>query len=373
MSNKINFKTVVVIAGAYASYGIGSGFATGQEVIQHFGSWGTPACFVALFLCAACYAYYCGGCYRAGLVNDFEKPADAYVYFCGKYLGRALDYFSVVLVFLFCIAMFSGCASTINQYFGVDPLIGQIVMAIACGLTVALGLKRIQDILSCMGVIFIVYIVCIGIYALFAADTSLANATVNLPQYLEEGKVLQVKCFGVYSGITAGLSYGCVGLITAFPFLIGLGKRNKNNAEATASGIATGVSYTLAALVVTYIILSNLDYVAANGQQVPLLAAIMNLAPSISWTFAILLLLGIYTTITGYIWFVSARFAPDKTPKSRIIAGVVTVVGLVSGYFIPFNAITNVLYPLTGYAGAILMAAMIVKEVKLSKAAKETA
>ena len=373
MSGDTNFslKAVVFVAAAYASYGIGSGFATGQEVIQHFASWGAPACFIALILCFATYAYYCGSCYRAGLSNDFTKESDAYVYFCGKYLGRAIDYFSVVLVFLFIIAMFSGCSSTINQFFGIDPIIGAIIMGLASGLTVALGLRKVQDILGCLGVVFIIYIVFFGIYALIKADVSLAVSTINLPQYVAEGKVMQVTCFGIASATTSGLSYGCVGLITAFPFLVSLGKRVNSNREATISGISTGFFYTLAAMLVVFIILFNLDFVAENGVQVPLLAAIQSLAPGIAWSFAIILMLGIYTTITGYIWFVGGRFAPDKTTKSRLIAAALAVVGVFGGYIIPFNAIVNVLYPVTGYAGAILMICMIVKDVKLAKAAKQ--
>lgn len=368
MKNKINWKSVIVVAGAYVSYGIGSGFATGQEVLQNFAAWGTPACFVALILCAVAYSYFCGSLYRAGLMNDFKNESDAYVYFFGKYLGRAIDIFSVVLVFLFIIAMFSGCASTIHLYYGVDPLVGQIIMAVVCGGTVALGLRKMQDILSCMGVVFIIYILIMGIMALCKADQSLTASSVNMSQYIEAGKVLPAVSFGFKSAITAGISYGLVALVVAFPFLVSLGKRVTNKSEANVSGIATGVAYTAACLIVTCIILFNLDYIMNNGgEQVPLLSAIHNMAPSISWTFAIILMLGIYTTITGYIWFVSSRFAADRTPKSCIIAGVVTFVGMIGGYFIPFNTITNILYPFTGWIGGVMVIFLIYKDIKNRK------
>ncbi len=357
---------ILFIAASYASYGIGSGFATGQEVIQHFGSWGTPMCFVSLLLCFLAIAYYSGSCYRAGLNNDFNKESDGYVYFCGKYIGLAIDIFSVVLVFFFIITMFAGCGSTINQYFGINPLVGTIIMAVLCGGSVILGLRKVQDILGCLGVIFIVYIVIFGIYAIVKADASLAVSASNIGQYVQDGSVMQVTCFGVKSPITAGLSFAGVCLITSFPFLISLGKRAETNKLATASGISTSFFFVMAALLVTIIILFNLDYVAENGVQVPLLAAIQCLAPSFAWSFAIILMLGIYTTITGYIWFVSGRFAPDKSTKSRIIVAILAVVGVFGGYLIPFNAIVNLIYPITGWAGGVLFVCMIIKDIKIA-------
>ena len=38
MQNKMNWKTVFTIGGAFAAYCIGSGFASGQETLQYYGS-----------------------------------------------------------------------------------------------------------------------------------------------------------------------------------------------------------------------------------------------------------------------------------------------------------------------------------------------
>ncbi len=39
MSEKVNVKTVISFAGAYVATVIGSGFATGQEIMQFFSLW----------------------------------------------------------------------------------------------------------------------------------------------------------------------------------------------------------------------------------------------------------------------------------------------------------------------------------------------
>lgn len=96
----------------------------------------------------------------------------------------------------------------------------------------------------------------------------------------------------------------------------------------------------------------------------PLLAAMQIMVPKLAWTFAIVLVLGIFTTVTGYLWLISGRFAEDKSTKSRIIVAVLVVAGVFGGAIIPFNLIINVLYPFAGFVGIIFMIFIIVKDIK---------
>ena len=43
MNNRIDWKTVFKLGGAYAAFHIGAGFASGQETMQYFGSFGSPS------------------------------------------------------------------------------------------------------------------------------------------------------------------------------------------------------------------------------------------------------------------------------------------------------------------------------------------
>lgn len=40
MNDKMNWKNVLTIGGAYTAYCIGAGFASGQETLQYYASWG---------------------------------------------------------------------------------------------------------------------------------------------------------------------------------------------------------------------------------------------------------------------------------------------------------------------------------------------
>lgn len=52
--------------------------------------------------------------------------------------------------------------------------------------------------------------------------------------------------------------------------------------------------------------------------QVPMLAAIQNMLPMLALPFSIIILLGVFTTITGCLWAIGRRFAEDRAKKQAI-------------------------------------------------------
>ncbi|MBR0598080.1 hypothetical protein [Sinanaerobacter chloroacetimidivorans] len=368
----VNITNMIKIGGAYASYTIGAGFATGQEVLQFFGSWGNPANFLAVFVSMVMTVYFTVSCYRTGQEKQFGNPSECYAYYCGKYVGYFFDFFCLIIVFGIAIAMFAGCGATINQYFGIPVYIGAILLGVFAGGTVMLGLKKVVNVLGFLGIVIIVYVVVIGIYALARNPVGMAESTARLPEYLSAGKVLRAGVFGIYNPVLSALFYAGLCLIVSIPFLISLGKQTTNQKEALTSGIFSGIFFHAGVLLVLIAILINLDSIIETGGQIPLLSAMQNMIPELSWSFAIILILGIFTTITGYLWLISGRFAEDKSTKSRIITAAVTIAGIFGGAFIPFNQIINILYPFSGLVGCAFLIFIIVKDVKIYSEKKKT-
>lgn len=358
--------TIVSITGAYAAYGIGSGFATGQEILQYFASWGPAGMISAIMGSAILMGVSFSILVRDGFLHndDFRKDSDCFAYYGGRYIGGFIDLFSIALVMGILIEVFAGCGATINQYFGLPAMAGTVVMGIIVAVVVMLGLKRIVQILSCMGVIFIIYTVCFGIYCL-AAGGNPADAGAHLPEYIEEGKVLQISVLGLKDPFWAGLNYGGVNLIVAVAFVLALGRGTKSRIEASLSGAAAGAVFMLPVLFSAMTILLNIDYIAEHGQQVPSLAAVNNMLPGLAKIYLVILVLGIFTTLTGYTWLITDRFAEEGTLKSRIICAAVVVIGMLAGGRLTFNAIINVLFPIAGLMGMFLTLLMVTKEIRI--------
>jgi uncharacterized membrane protein YkvI len=373
MENKkaIDIKTMLKIGGAYASYQIGAGFATGQETLQFFGSWGHPMNFLVVFISTLMTVYFCISCFKTGQEMQFANPSECYKYYCGKYVGYFFDFFCILIVFGIAIAMFAGCGATINQYFGIPVYVGAIGLGIAAAGTVMLGLKRVVDVLGFLGIIIVGYVVVVGIYSVAVSPVSLGESMANMPQYVADGKVMQAGVLNVYNPLLAAIFYAGLCLIVAVPFLIALGKQTHNYKESIVSGVFSGIFFHLGLLLVLVAIMTNIGFIVESGAQIPLLAAVQHMFPQIAWTFAIILVLGIYTTITGYLWTISGRFAEDKSTKSRIIVAALTVAGIFGGSVIPFGQIINILYPTSGLVGCIFIVFIIVKDVKKYLAKKK--
>lgn len=94
--------------------------------------------------------------------------------------------------------------------------------------------------------------------------------------------------------------------------------------------------------------------------QVPMLAAIQNMLPILALPFSIILL-GVFTTITGCLWAIGRRFAEDRAKKQAIIVVSVAVPGVSVASFISLSKLVNFIYPLTGAAGIVIFVGIIIK------------
>lgn len=116
MNDKMNWKNVLTIGGAYTAYCIGAGFASGQETLQYYASWGGIYPFVLPALTFVLMFVICYGTFKTGYSNRFPSPNAAYGYYCGKVLGKILDIFCTVSIALSTLIMFAGSGATVNQY-----------------------------------------------------------------------------------------------------------------------------------------------------------------------------------------------------------------------------------------------------------------
>ena len=143
-NEKVNWKRVLILAGAVIAFTIGSGFATGQEIIQYYTAYGMKSILVVLVFAIA-FLYYNFNFAKAGAEQKFEKGNDVYKYFCGKYVGTFCDYYSTLFCYMSFFVMVGGAASTLSQEYGLAPWIGAVILTILAIITVVGGLNSLVD------------------------------------------------------------------------------------------------------------------------------------------------------------------------------------------------------------------------------------
>ena len=141
---------VFQFAGTLVGTLIGSGFASGQEVMQFFTSYGVPGIFgsiVTTILFAVLGAVFMNYGYKHAKSADFSS----FRFFCGKYIGTFLEWFTILFCFLVGIIMISGAGATFNQYFGLPQFAGSAIMAAIALASALLGMNRIVKLLGSIG------------------------------------------------------------------------------------------------------------------------------------------------------------------------------------------------------------------------------
>lgn len=203
MNDKMNWKNVLTIGGAYTAYCIGAGFASGQETLQYYAFWGGIYPFVLSALTFVLMFVICCGTFKTGYSNRFPSPNAAYGYYCGKVLGKILDIFCTVSIALSTLIMFAGSGATVNQYLGAPVWVGTLVMGVVSVVVVCFGLEKVTNVLGFVGTLIIVILIGVGIYCFCTADSGVMQAQQNVQQYVDAGVIMRANFLGIENPILA--------------------------------------------------------------------------------------------------------------------------------------------------------------------------
>lgn len=366
--SSFSWKRVLIVSFAFLSCGLGSGYASGQIPLQFFCSGGGWFSILSVWGFSVCVFVFNIMAYIAGRKGQFEKPSDAFEYYGGKMGAKIFDILTLLTVGVMSISMFAGCGATINQYTGIPQYVGAITMGVVACVIVCLGIHKLTNVLSGIGVVLLAFIIIVAVSSVFDSEMSIMEAAEKIPALVDEGLIIEPGLFGyVNPWLTTVYYVGCT-IILIFPLTIQWGKdKIRSRKEAVAAGALSALFFGGTGAVMAYSIMANLDYVVNNGIQVPILAVIGRNVPFLEPFFALVIILAIFTTITGFLWLIGRRFAPDKSRKQNIIVIVLTVFGIFFGSLIPFSKFISMVTPTSGIFGMALFICMIVQHLRRKK------
>ena len=183
---KVSWKRVLILAGAVIAFTIGSGFATGQEIIQYYTAYGVQSLLVILVFAVA-FLYYNFNFAKAGAEQKFERGNDVYKYFCGKYVGTFCDYYSTLFCYMSFFVMIGGAASTLHQEYDLPTWVGGVILAVLAILTVVGGLNSLVDAIGIVGPVIVVLCIAIGLITCIRDGGNIAAGLDIIEQGAYEG------------------------------------------------------------------------------------------------------------------------------------------------------------------------------------------
>lgn len=360
-TGKTNWKMVFKFMGAILAFAIGSGFASGQELIQFFSAYGYQAPLVGIiFLAVFSYSNYCFA--SAGHREKFTKGSQVFRYYAGPIVGRFFDYFSVLFCYMSFIVMVSGAASTLNQQYGLPLCLGGVLVTILACITVLFGLDSVVDIIGKIGPILVGIVLTIGFIGFFQASGSISESW----RLVQTGQVVVLRASPNW--FLAGLSYGGFCLLWFAGFMAKLGSRHKMK-ELMMGQVFSGVISIVACVVIGFALLGNISETA--GLQIPNLYLATRLWSPFANIYALVIFAAIYTTTCPLLWTVSSRFAIEGSVTFRILTFIFAIYGCIIGLTLPFSVLLNYVYVFNGYGGVVLLLLMIVKNFRLHLASNK--
>ena len=382
-THAVSFATVVTITGAVISYRVGAGFASGNECIQIFGSWGQDIGWAIL---GATLTLLIGavGTYLLAYQLQFKGSEDAYKAVGGKKFGRFVQIFTGLSITLNLFTMFAGAGSLLNQHMGLPNWVGSLLVGVIAIISLLGGLKSLEKVLGSVGIFILIYMVVFCVITLFKVTPNMDNI-YGAQEAVKAGEIMQVNLFALppFSWIPGlaehnnafinGVVYGSEATFSGFPFLIMLAKKCKTKKEAVVCGIAGDLGYMFCVCISLVVLMFNFDCIYNPVTKVmnafPTLAAVTKLLPSIAWTYAILCFAGVFTTVSGYLFAVDEMvFKEDVTStKSRIFQVIVAVIGIGLGGVLPFSKLINILMPIRGVVGVLLIVLILVALAHLKR------
>ena len=340
--------TVIKIAGAYVAWVMGSGFATGQEILQFFTSYGY-ASVILIGMNLLGFLLIGPMILQAGFENGEQSH---FQYFCGKRLGTFYDWFLPLSMFAGMVILISGSGATLQEYYGLNHYVGALIMAAAALTAYIAGFQRFIRIVSFIGPAIIAFVVVIGAVTLLRDADGLAY--VN--DYPDAMQAKQPVPFPWLSGLLY-ISYNLSG---GSKYYSALGGSAHTAKEAVWGAVIGTIALMAAILLMNCAMLTDIGQTAV--QDVPTLYLTKKISYSLGAVFSIILIMGIFSSCSAMLWTVSEKFVQQGTGKSRIFAACVCLAAFLLG-LLPFAQLVGKIYTGLGYVGLLFAGCVIYKRV----------
>ena len=338
----------VKIAMVYIGTVVGAGFATGQEILQFFVSFGLPGVW-GIVLSTALFVGYGVLIMQLGMKLGAKSHLEVIRKVGGPGFRVLMDALIMISLFGGLTAMLAGSGALFAQQFGLPVILGAAVMGILTAITVLCGLDGVIGAISAVVPFLLVSVIGISVYTLLNAPPDVQTAAPG-----GSGGLMG-------NWLWAAILYASYNILLSAAVLAPLGAAARDRRAMRRGSALGGIGLGAAALMI-YLALSA-GQTETRGLEVPLLDLAGRMAPTVGGMFSVVLLAEIYTTAVGSLYGFSARIGSlGRLGASKIIIGTSILAFFAS--LLGFSNLVRYLYPLQGYGGIVFLAALAFNRVR---------
>ena len=298
----VSYKNVTAIAMSFVGLLVGAGFATGQEVVQYFTSfgWGGVAGIVVAGLVmtlAGTVFLQLGSYFHASEHNQvFRRVTHPIV-------SKLLD-ISVILT-LFCIGfvMLAGAGSNMQQQFGWAPWIGSGLMLVLVMITGMLNVDKVSKVIGAITPSIIIAVIFVAVYTLM-------HMPPDIGQAMETSSQIEAP---IGNWLVSALNYNGLALLLAVSMSLVIGGDHISPREAGLGGIVGGIIYLIMMALAGFALFMNSD--SAGDTDIPMLQLVDDIHPVLGAIMAVIIFLMIFNTAIGMFYALGKRLSSGHEDK----------------------------------------------------------
>ena len=346
-----NIKNILGIAMAFVGVVVGAGFASGQEVLQFFSSfgyWGLVGGVVS-GLCFAVLGMAVGELSQVSVSHSFKEGL---YLICGPRLGIVADIMITFFMYAIAVVMFAGGGSLMEQQWGVPAEYGSIMVMVVTVLIVFLRVNRVLAIIGSVTPLLVLMVVLLCIYSW---------STRTLP--LDELDVIaNTKPQGADHWLIAALLYVSYNMVVGAPFLMIACSQATSRRNALLGGLVGGLLLGILIVLISTSVFGRIDTIGSAA--LPMLMLATEQSRLLGTLISVVIFAMILTTSVGVLFSFSARIFQPNTLKFNIGTAIAGGLGLI-GAKVGFISLVGTVYPFFGYFGFVLMAWILIAWFRL--------
>lgn len=346
-------KKVMQMASAWIGIIVGAGFASGNEIMMYFTSFGTLG-IVGAFLCTLLFGYLGSVLMRLGSRMQTTSHKEVIYKISGRYVGVIVDSIMMLTLFGVGVVMIAGAGANLNQQFGLPSFIGSLLIIMLVFFTVLLDVDKVVAVISSVTPFLIVAVMAVSVYSLVTMDTTFAvldPVAKAVPTTLPNWFIASINYVSFNIAVGASMS-------------IVMGGAEKNERIAARGGFIGGIGLGLLIVLSHLALFSKVDVVADT--ELPMLAIMSIISPLLAVFMAIVLYGMIFNTAVSMFYAFGSRFIANETTAFKIFVAALLVVGYVLSFY-GFTNLVSHFYPLIGYLGLFLVVALIVASLRSTR------
>lgn len=341
----MSYKNVVAIAMSFVGLLVGAGFATGQEVVQYFTSFGWPG--VAGIIIAGLVMTLAGTVFlQLGSYFHASEHNQVFRKVTHPIVSKLLDISVILTLFAIGFVMLAGAGSNMQQQFGWAPWVGSglmLILVLICGM---LDVDKVSKVIGALTPTIIIAVV-------FVAIHTMSNMPDDIPAAMELSSQIDSP---IGNWLLSALNYNGLALLLAVSMSLVIGGDHISPREAGVGGIIGGIIYLIMMALAGFSLFMNSD--SAGDTDIPMLQLVDNINPTLGMIMAIIIFLMIFNTAIGMFYALGKRLSSGREDKFRVIFIAGSIAGFIVSFF-GFKTLMNYVYPVIGYLGMFMVVVLV--------------